>query len=113
MGGFLSAVLLVFLLPFRSPRHDQVVAMNHSGPPGVAEDGLNVRRLASGDTSCLVGVISGEPAGDLVSISIDDGYGIAAVEVTGYGDNAGGKQAFAFGERTFGPSIDGKFTCRL
>ena len=87
--------------------------MNHSGSPRIAEDRLDVCRFAPGDTACLVSVISGEPAGDLMSIGIDDGDGVPAVEAPGYRYNAGGKQALPFGQRSFGPSIDDKFSCRL
>lgn len=53
--------------PLFAAKH-QIVAMNHFGPPGKAEDQQNVRRGPALDLLGVIRVIGHQPAPDLVAI---------------------------------------------
>src|SRR5689334_1194342 len=56
-----------FVLRLHICCHDQIITMDHCGAAGIAEDGLDLRRLAAGDLARLVRIVAGEASGDLPS----------------------------------------------
>ncbi len=63
-------------------KNHEVVAMHGFIQIVIAEQGLDLRALATGDASQVVRGVSRQPPGDLVSRRVDDGYTVSSTELT-------------------------------
>ena len=96
-----------------TPRERHVVAVDHLGAAGEAEERLDLAAVAAGDAFGVGGVVGDEAAADLLAVHADDVDRVAALEAALDPADARRQEALARPERPRRAFVDDQRAARL